>query len=66
MTVKQRYSTPGPLPAHPLETELIDCDGNITAYPAKEQVICSAACKQELWLQVEKLDRTESKRLKSG
>mgnify|MGYP001852594208 FL=1 len=44
MTVKQRYSAPGPLPAHPLEAELIDCDGNITAYPAKEQVICSAAC----------------------
>lgn len=36
MTAKQRYSAFGPLPAHPLEAELMYCDENITAYPAKE------------------------------
>lgn len=46
MTAKQRYSAFGPVPAHPLEGELMDCDGNITAYPAKEQVIPTGACER--------------------
>lgn len=46
MTAKQRYSAFGPLPAHPLEAELMYCDGNITAYPAKEQVIPTGTCER--------------------
>lgn len=45
MNAKQRYSALGPLPAHPLEAELMYCDGNITACPAKEQAIRTGACK---------------------
>lgn len=46
MTTKQRYSAFGPVPARPLEGELMDRDGNITAYPAKEQVIPTGACER--------------------
>lgn len=43
MTARQRYSASGLVPAHPLEVELMYCDGNITAYLAKEQVIPTGA-----------------------
>jgi len=66
MTAKQRYSAFGPLPAHPLEAELMYCDGNITAYPAKEQVIPTGARERAAMLQVEKLNQMESKRMSSG
>lgn len=66
MTAKQRYSALGPVPARPLGAELVHCDGNITAPPAREQVTPAAAWQPGMLLRAQNLNQTESKSMNSG